>query len=109
MVRAKRGTATPLEVLPRWDWQTVAFWSNIAYAMTGLEGVALMGAEIRDPARTLRRARLDRLGIRHGILRSRHGRRCLILLPPGRISELNGVAQGGQEAAAYWARGGSRR
>jgi glutamate:GABA antiporter len=43
-------------MLPHWDWDTVNFWSQIAFAFTGLELVSAMSAEIRDPRRTLPRA-----------------------------------------------------
>ncbi len=43
-------------MLPHWDWDTVNFWSQIAFAFTGLELVSAMSAEVRDPRRTLPRA-----------------------------------------------------
>ena len=43
-------------MLPRWDWDTVNFWSQIAFAFTGLELVSAMSEEVRDPQRTLPRA-----------------------------------------------------
>ena len=47
---------TSVNMLPHWDWDTVNFWSQIAFAFTGLELVSAMSAEIRDPRRTLPRA-----------------------------------------------------
>ena len=47
---------TALNMLPHWNWDTVNFWSQIAFAFTGLELVSAMSAEIRDPRRTLPRA-----------------------------------------------------
>jgi glutamate:GABA antiporter len=49
-------TFTWATVWPRWDWDTVNFWSQIAFAFTGLELVSAMSEEIRDPQRTLPRA-----------------------------------------------------
>jgi glutamate:GABA antiporter len=43
-------------VWPVWNWNTVNFWSQIAFAFTGLELVSAMSAEVRDPRRTLPRA-----------------------------------------------------
>jgi glutamate:GABA antiporter len=43
-------------MLPAWDWDTVNFWSQIAFAFTGLELVSAMSEEVRDPRRTLPRA-----------------------------------------------------
>ncbi len=47
---------TRVNILPTWDWDTVNFWSQIAFAFTGLELVSAMSGEIRDPRRTLPRA-----------------------------------------------------
>jgi amino acid transporter len=41
---------------PAWNWDTVNFWSQIAFAFTGLELVSCMAEEVRDPRRTLPRA-----------------------------------------------------
>jgi glutamate:GABA antiporter len=43
-------------MLPTWNWDTVNFWSQIAFAFTGLELVSAMSEEVRDPRRTLPRA-----------------------------------------------------
>jgi len=43
-------------ILPHWNWDTVNFWSQIAFAFTGLELVSAMSEEIRDPQRTIPRA-----------------------------------------------------
>jgi len=42
--------------LPVWNWDTVNFWSQIAFAFSGLELVSAMSQEVRDPQRTLPRA-----------------------------------------------------
>jgi len=39
-----------------WDWDTVNFWSNIAFAFTGMELVCAMSDEVRDPQKTFPRA-----------------------------------------------------
>ena len=43
-------------IKPVWNWDTVNFWSQIAFAFTGLELVSAMSAEVHDPQRTLPRA-----------------------------------------------------
>ncbi|MGC2639533.1 MAG: APC family permease [Acidobacteriaceae bacterium] len=43
-------------ILPTWNWDTVNFWSQIAFAFTGLELVSAMSEEVRNPRRTLPRA-----------------------------------------------------
>src|ERR1019366_638064 len=47
------GTYVPL---PTWNWDTINFWSQIAFAFTGLELVSAMSEEVHDPRRTLPRA-----------------------------------------------------
>jgi amino acid transporter len=55
----KMGPATPISrsaALPVWNWDTVNFWSQIAFAFTGLELICTMSEEVRDPRRTFPRA-----------------------------------------------------
>jgi glutamate:GABA antiporter len=55
----RHGSATHFTVhnmMPIWNWDTVNFWSQIAFAFTGLELVSAMSEEVRDPRRTLPRA-----------------------------------------------------
>ncbi|MGB7267769.1 MAG: APC family permease [Terracidiphilus sp.] len=47
---------TVANMMPTWNWDTVNFWSQIAFAFTGLEMVSCMAEEVRDPRRTLPRA-----------------------------------------------------
>jgi amino acid transporter len=96
-VGAKRGSATPIHVLPRWNWDTVNFWSTIAYAMSGVEMAAMMGAEIHDPARTLRRAGWIASAFAT-VFYTAGTVALLVLLRPERISELNGLAEAGDSA-----------
>jgi len=42
--------------LPVWNFNTVNFWSQIAFAFTGMELVCAMSDEVRDPKRTFPRA-----------------------------------------------------
>jgi amino acid transporter len=43
-------------MLPHWDLDTVNFWSQIAFAFTGLELISAMSEEVRNPQRTFPRA-----------------------------------------------------
>jgi amino acid transporter len=55
----KHGSATHFtlhNMMPAWNYDTVNFWSQIAFAFTGLELVSAMSEEVRDPRRTLPRA-----------------------------------------------------
>jgi amino acid transporter len=59
LVVLRHGSATHFtlaNMMPAWNWDTVNFWSQIAFAFTGLELVSAMSEEIRDPRRTLPRA-----------------------------------------------------
>ena len=59
IVYFKHGSATHFtwsNMMPTWNWGTVNFWSQIAFAFTGLELVSAMSEEVRDPRRTLPRA-----------------------------------------------------
>jgi glutamate:GABA antiporter len=55
----RRGSVTHFTVsgmIPRWDWDTVNFWPQLAFAFTGLELVSVMSEEVRDPRRVFPRA-----------------------------------------------------
>jgi amino acid transporter len=59
LVWQKNGSATHFDwaaIIPRWDWNAVNFWPQLAFAFTGLELVSTMSEEIRDPQKTLPRA-----------------------------------------------------
>src|SRR6185312_7493920 len=47
---------TSQNIFPKWNFDTVNFWSQIAFAFTGLELVCAMSEEVRDPRRTFPRA-----------------------------------------------------
>jgi amino acid transporter len=43
-------------MLPHWNWDTVNFWPQIAFAFAGLELVSAMSEEVKNPQRTFPRA-----------------------------------------------------
>ncbi len=47
---------TVANMMPHWNWGTVNFWPQIAFAFTGLEIASMMSEEVRDPRRTFPRA-----------------------------------------------------
>jgi amino acid transporter len=47
---------TAAGMMPVWNWDTVNFWSQIAFGFAGIELVSAMSEEVRDPRRTLPRA-----------------------------------------------------
>ena len=91
------GSATPLHILPKWNWGTINFWAAIAYAMSGMEEPGMMAGEIRDPERTMRRAGW----IASGFVAAFYVLATiafLVVLPPAKISEVNGFAEVGDRA-----------
>jgi amino acid transporter len=92
-------SATAFHVAPDLTWDTVSFWSAIAYAMSGMELVGLMGAEVRDPKRSIPRAAwisaLVAVTFYVGATAA-----VLVLLPADRVSELQGLSQAGRAVAS---------
>ncbi|HEY1495352.1 MAG TPA: APC family permease [Candidatus Solibacter sp.] len=95
----RSGPATPMNFAPSWNWDTISFWSTIAYAMSGIEMAALVGGEIRDPGRTLPRAGWIASGITV-VFYAGTTIALLAILRPEKISELNGFAETGAQAAS---------
>ncbi len=99
IVWTKRGPATHLDIVPKWSWDTINLGAaTIAYAMTGLELTALMGAEIRDPERTLPRAGWIASGFAT-VFYAGMTVALLVVLAPAAIDERYGFAQGAETAA----------
>ncbi len=106
LVWIKRGSATPLRLTllhdsPGWNANTLntfSLWGVIAFAMSGMELVGLMGAEIHDPEQNVKRA---------GWIASAFATTfyiattvsLLVLLRPENITELHGLTQAGEAAA----------
>ena len=97
MVWMRRGSATPMHILPKWSWGTINFWAAIAYATSGMEGPGMMAGEIRDPERTMRRAGWIASGFVIAFYVSTTVA-FLLVLSPENISELNGFAEMGDSA-----------
>ncbi|MGE5324851.1 MAG: APC family permease [Actinomycetota bacterium] len=80
------------DVLPHWDWDTVNFWSNIAFAFTGMELVCSMSEEVRDPRKTFPRA-IYSSAVLIAIIYIVGTIALLGLLPAGKVDVRNGVFQ----------------
>jgi amino acid transporter len=80
------------DMLPRWNWNTVNFWSQIAFAFTGLELVSAMSEEVRDPRRTLPRAVFG-AGAMIAFMYIAGTFAVLALLPSGNVDPQSGVFQ----------------
>ena len=77
-------------IWPVWNWDTVNFWSQIAFAFTGLELVSAMSAEVRDPRRTLPRA-VFAAGTLIALMYIAGTIAVLVLVPAPEVSPTSGV------------------
>jgi glutamate:GABA antiporter len=63
---ARQGSVTRftrVAMLPHWNWGTVNFWSQIAFAFSGLELVSALSEEVQEPQRTIPKAILASGGL----------------------------------------------
>src|SRR5215469_7610543 len=93
----RRGPATQFHLMPDLSWGTINFWASIAYGITGMEAVGMIGSEIRDPERSMRRAAWAAT-IFVTIFYAGTTMALLVVLRPEAISDLNGLAQTGEAA-----------
>jgi amino acid transporter len=80
------------DALPTWNLDTVNFWSQIAFAFTGLELVCAMSEEVRDPKRIFPRAILAS-GVLITIIYMLGTWAAMILVSPSSIDPKSGVFQ----------------
>jgi amino acid transporter len=99
VVWARSGSATPIRILPEWNLDKLNFWSQIAFAFGGLELVAIMGGEIRDPRKTLPRAAWI-AGLAIAAFYISGTLAMLVLLPPDHVSVVIGIVQAAGAAGA---------
>ena len=92
---AKRGSASGFHQLPRFDFDKLNFWSQLAFGMTGLELCPIMSGEIRNPRHTILRATWIS-AVLLVIFYIFATTALLIFLPPADISPVIGLSQGGQ-------------
>ncbi len=89
------GSATSFHLIPDFNWDTVSFWSAIAFAMSGMELVGLMGAEVSDPKRSIPRAAWIS-SLVTTIFYAGSTAAMLVLIAPDQVNELNGLTLAGQ-------------
>ena len=94
----QRGPATRFEIAPNWDTSKLNFWSQMAFAMTGLELSPILSGEIRNPQRTIFRATWisAALVILFYVLGTAA---ILAFLTPAQTSQVIGLTQTGNEIA----------
>jgi glutamate:GABA antiporter len=91
----KQGSATHFTLsamLPHWDLGTVNFWSQIAFAFTGLELISAMSEEVRDPRRTFPRA-IFASGALIAVMYIAGTIAILIMIPDATVDPKSGVFQ----------------
>jgi glutamate:GABA antiporter len=98
-VFARQGSATRFHVAPDLSWGTVGFWASIAYAMSGMELVGLMGGEIRNPERALPRAAAIASTFA-ALFYIAATAAVLVVLTPPQVRELTGLGDAAARAGA---------
>jgi glutamate:GABA antiporter len=79
-------------MLPTWDWGTVNFWPQIAFAFTALELCSTMSEEVRDPHKTFPRAILGS-GVLIALAYIAGTFALLAMVPAGAVDAKSGVFQ----------------
>ncbi|MBI2683601.1 MAG: amino acid permease [Acidobacteriales bacterium] len=82
----------PHKLMPKFDLDTVNFWSGIAFAFTGMELVCSMSEEVKDTRRTMRRA-IYISGILIAVIYILGTVAVLSLINPAAVNTQNGVFQ----------------
>jgi amino acid transporter len=108
IIGLRHGTATPINLKsawPVWNWDIMNSSAAIAFAMTGMEAAGMMAAEIKDPLRTIpRAAAISSTFVAIFYIASTVA--LLVMMAPGNISEMNGLAQvstaAGTELGVPW-------
>ncbi len=90
-------SATQFNFIPRFDFETINFWAQISYALTGLEMAPVMGEEIHDPERVLPKAAWISTVACSGYY-SLATAALLVLMPAASVNVLYGLAEGGHLA-----------
>ncbi len=91
----KQGPATPLSIkgaAPTLDFDTLNFWSGIAFAFTGMELVCAMSEEVRNPRKTFPRSILIS-AVLIGVIYFLGTIAVLWILPSDQVNTQNGVFQ----------------
>ncbi len=105
LVWNRQGSITPLNFATKWSWNNLRFLGTLAFGLSGMEVLGMMGSEIRNPRRSVVGAAW--IGT---LFTTVFYVICtialLIVLRPEQVSELHGVADGANIAAqildAHW-------
>ncbi len=99
VVWLRSGPATPMHILPEWNFDKLNFWSQIAFAFGGIELAAIMGGEIRNPEKTVPRAAWM-AGLAIAAFYIAGTLAILVLLPPDHVSVVIGIVQAASAAGS---------
>jgi amino acid transporter len=102
LVVARFGSATSFHLMPDLTWDNLNFWSQIAFAMVGLELAPIMGGEIYNAGKTIPRAALIS-GLLCAAFYMAGTAAMMGLMAPERINPMTGLAQAGDVAGARFA------
>jgi amino acid transporter len=98
MVWMRQGSATVLDFKQEWNWDTLRFFGSLAFGLSGMEVLGMMGGEIRQPQRTVVPAAwMGTLFTTVFYVTTTIA--LLVLLQPSAVNELHGLADGGNIAA----------
>jgi amino acid transporter len=90
--------ANPSSLLPKWDFDKLNFWSQLAMGMTGLELSPILSGEVRNPARNIYRATwISAVLVVLFYVFSTSA--ILVLLKPENVSPVIGLAQAAQQGS----------
>ena len=98
----QHGSATAIHLTPKMDWNTASFWAAIAFGITGAEYFGMMSAEIRSPERIVKPA-LWLATAFVVVFYAATTLALLVLMRPEMISEMRGIADGGEAVAHAFA------
>lgn len=90
--------ATQFELVPHFEFNKLNFWSQMAFAMTGLELSPIMSGEIRDPRRIVARATWISAFL-VALFYILGTAAILVFLTPAVVSPVTGLAQTGSHVA----------
>ncbi len=95
----RQGSVTAMHWMPVWNWDTFGLFGAIAFGLSGMEVLGMMGAEIRNPERNVVPATwAGTLFVTLFYVATTIS--LLVLLRPESVSELHGLADGGNVAAS---------
>ena len=98
VIWTRQGSVTPMRFALAWNWETLGFFGAMAFALSGMEAIGLMAAEIRQPRRTVVPATWVAT-IFNTVFYVASTLALLVLMAPASINELHGLADGSNVAA----------